>query len=1233
VTEMEAPGVLGEAWLQRFADNEGADENALLTAMAFLDEAMRSGGGPAGDRVGWLLQLGLCHAEVGLRRDSAESFDQAVGCYDAALAVLEPDDERHDFAVLERSCAAWDRYRLARYGPGADPEAFATAADRLLIDICAWPTSGLDDEATCVAESMVGAARIERSEITGKLADLDVGLVTLAQFLSGVPREHDDEPLLRAILAEGYRRHAEMAGDAASADRAIEVGRAAIDAGGPVHGMVYVTLAAAYEARWERHGAPEDLDGMIECWRAQYADDPDGETAMIIASLLGERFGGGGDAADLAGAIELAAFATENPGDHEPWMIWGMLGERCRLRAWETGDHSGLDTAIACYGRALDVGLPDDETAGDVHAGRLQATCGAASPANAGDRSYAAARLTEVRAEAMAAYDAARAPHPFLAGILAWAYTFEYADDLEAVHHSPVASLAAVARQWLPATKDWLAALDVNVGVLRYAIGASVAGGRVDEAVPDLARLTTDTDLDASVRDQIRPLLPMLMSVRSLHGGCVRDSDAAIKIIDGMAADAPLSQDMVEIRAFAVACGYLQRGEHDAFAALVRESEDLFTPMSPEWAAIARSFASLIDGRPAEPVETVLPPVGASDAEIMRCVAETNYRYFASTAQGDVAGLREYADFLERLADRARPGRVARLVSASQAGACWLEVARRHDPDRSAARRAVRWYEEIVPATGGPHDPFGWLYARNLGEALRLAGDPDLARTRALARSAMANHAWQVRLQSGTDNAISAARAAAESGARVARWCLADGAHDDLLAVLDAGRGLGLRAAWASRGIAEQLDAAGHPDLAAEWLATAGLGRDRLTGGALGVLVGLEVPDNLRERVLHALPDDTRSDARLDDVRSALAATGADALVYLLPASDADPGVAVVVPATGPVEVLHLPGLDAGAPVIDRWAAAAPGARDATPEAADALPVDHRLDELFRWAWTACGASLVEHTRSWRLGRPARLVVVAMGALGLVPWHAAYEPSGTRRRYALDDIVFSYAVSARDFCRTATAPARPIRSSLVIGDPTGGLAFAGIEARAIHRSFYRDGTYLAADATPDAVLDWIATVPGPSRLHFACHAASNPRAPAEAHLVLAGGRTLTARRLLDTSRLAALDIDQAFLAACSTHGIGGHYDETFSLATAFLAAGARTVIGSLWPVPDEDTSTLMYLVHHYLHVGLPAADALHCAQRWMLDPQRTAPDGLPAHHGGSDPARPLAWAGFTHLGR
>jgi CHAT domain-containing protein len=244
------------------------------------------------------------------------------------------------------------------------------------------------------------------------------------------------------------------------------------------------------------------------------------------------------------------------------------------------------------------------------------------------------------------------------------------------------------------------------------------------------------------------------------------------------------------------------------------------------------------------------------------------------------------------------------------------------------------------------------------------------------------------------------------------------------------------------------------------------------------------------------------------------------------------------------------------------------------------------------------------------------------------------------------DVVVSYNVSARMLRAAAAHPVGAAstapRSVLVVGDPGGDLRYAGIEARAVHRRFYPDGAYYGNGAqhpgTPEEVLAWIAGAgPGPTLLSFACHGWADPGSPADTHLVLAGG-TLAVRRILETSRLAALDIDRVFLAACATNAGGDDHDEACSLAAAFLTAGTHTAYGSLWPVPDRATSVLMYMVHHHLEVdGCTPADALHRAQLWMLDPQRRTPDGMPTElrDGCTDHAiaDPSSWAAFTHMGR
>jgi CHAT domain-containing protein len=110
------------------------------------------------------------------------------------------------------------------------------------------------------------------------------------------------------------------------------------------------------------------------------------------------------------------------------------------------------------------------------------------------------------------------------------------------------------------------------------------------------------------------------------------------------------------------------------------------------------------------------------------------------------------------------------------------------------------------------------------------------------------------------------------------------------------------------------------------------------------------------------------------------------------------------------------------------------------------------------------------------------------------------------------------------------------------------------------------------------------------------------------------------------------------LAACTTGVPSGSYDEAFSIATSFLAAGAATVFGSLWAVPSDATSLLMFMAHHYLRAGGERpADALHMAQRWMLDERREAPPEMPAALARRVPMVDRedisAWAAFTHSGR
>jgi len=90
--------------------------------------------------------------------------------------------------------------------------------------------------------------------------------------------------------------------------------------------------------------------------------------------------------------------------------------------------------------------------------------------------------------------------------------------------------------------------------------------------------------------------------------------------------------------------------------------------------------------------------------------------------------------------------------------------------------------------------------------------------------------------------------------------------------------------------------------------------------------------------------------------------------------------------------------------------------------------------------------------------------------------------------------------------------------------------------------------------------------------HLATHAYFEPNSPLDSGVVFADGDVLTAREVLD-DRLSA---DLLVLSACETgmaQSLGG--DELAGLGQAFLQAGARSVIVSLWRVNDSATAALM----------------------------------------------------------
>ncbi|MGW7081848.1 CHAT domain-containing protein [Streptomyces sp. NPDC054866] len=349
-----------------------------------------------------------------------------------------------------------------------------------------------------------------------------------------------------------------------------------------------------------------------------------------------------------------------------------------------------------------------------------------------------------------------------------------------------------------------------------------------------------------------------------------------------------------------------------------------------------------------------------------------------------------------------------------------------------------------------------------------------------------------------------------------------------------------------------------------------------------------------------------------DDV--AAVASRAHPVIYLVPGQST--GLALVVDDSA--RVIWLPALRR-----DR----------VVPLAADKTT----LDETLQWAWHAAMGPVLEQLPSAR-----HLVIVACGALGLLPLHAAWTQHGDRRMYLLDRVSVSFAPNARSARVT-----RRSRSggALVVANPlpstAAPLPFSAAEAEGVAGAHPGALVLNKRDATLAAVRDAMA---GRELIHFACHGVAELDDPLASALLLAHDEKLTLREILSSS----MDTGLAVLSACETALPGLQLpDEVIGFPAGLLEAGADAVIATLWRVDDNATMMLMRrMTQLRVQDGEPPAEALRKAQQWLRDStneEKSATLSLPSPPLGSDGARllwgrarvhthPYYWAGFTCTG-
>jgi len=239
-----------------------------------------------------------------------------------------------------------------------------------------------------------------------------------------------------------------------------------------------------------------------------------------------------------------------------------------------------------------------------------------------------------------------------------------------------------------------------------------------------------------------------------------------------------------------------------------------------------------------------------------------------------------------------------------------------------------------------------------------------------------------------------------------------------------------------------------------------------------------------------------------------------------------------------------------------------------------------------------------------------RVIFSPDGALNLVPL-ADLEP-GSDRSWTL----VPSASLWRDLRRSGVAAditATPPSLTILLATPGSALELAGSSWQAAHLADTYAGAAIRAGAM-DA--DGLAGLAG-RVLHIGAHVRADPGNAWQSAVLLDDGPDGELRAA--TVAASRLPMPLVVLAGCSSgHGRVLAGEGVQGLAHAFLIAGARAVIATLWPVDDDQSAVFLTRFYEHLAGGNTVGSALAATRAELRADPATA--------------HPFAWAGYVALG-
>jgi CHAT domain-containing protein len=251
---------------------------------------------------------------------------------------------------------------------------------------------------------------------------------------------------------------------------------------------------------------------------------------------------------------------------------------------------------------------------------------------------------------------------------------------------------------------------------------------------------------------------------------------------------------------------------------------------------------------------------------------------------------------------------------------------------------------------------------------------------------------------------------------------------------------------------------------------------------------------------------------------------------------------------------------------------------------------------------------------------PGYITIVPYGPLHKLPFHALYDGS----HFLIENFQLNYLPASNllsHFNRDQRKENAGAAARLLVGETPLIFGYSGNghlqrcidEARTLAEMLH-GRCNLEDQATIEHLIE---QAPGSPIIHIATHGHAREDAPNFSFVQMADGQL----NAIDAFNLELRACELVTLSGCETGlSLSGGGDEQLGLGRAFLAAGTRSLLLSLWPVEDHATNELMQTFYQRLLNGESKMQALRAAQCSLLT------SASPAY------SHPYFWAAFRLIG-